>query len=37
MAEMSFREAIRNAMADAMREDNDVVLMGEDLDRKSVV
>ncbi|EFG47890.1 Transketolase, pyridine binding domain protein [Brevibacterium mcbrellneri ATCC 49030] len=31
MAEMSFREAIRNAMADAMREDNDVVLMGEDL------
>lgn len=31
MSEMSFREAIRNAMADAMREDKDVVLMGEDL------
>nr|WP_306440103.1 alpha-ketoacid dehydrogenase subunit beta [Brevibacterium sp. 91QC2O2] len=28
---MSFREAIRAAMADAMREDKDVVLMGEDL------
>ncbi len=28
---MSFREAIRAAKADAMREDKDVVLMGEDL------
>ncbi|MCQ9385718.1 alpha-ketoacid dehydrogenase subunit beta [Brevibacterium moorei] len=31
MTAMSFREAIRAAMADAMREDKDVVLMGEDL------
>lgn len=31
MSEMSFREGIRAAMADAMREDQDVVLIGEDL------
>lgn len=31
MSSMSFREAVRAAMADAMREDPDVVLIGEDL------
>lgn len=31
MTSMSFREGIRAAMADAMREDPDVVLIGEDL------
>lgn len=31
MSEKSFREAIRMAMQDAMREDPDVVLIGEDL------
>ncbi|NHU86202.1 alpha-ketoacid dehydrogenase subunit beta [Kocuria sp. JC486] len=31
MTKMSFREGIRAAMADAMREDPDVVLIGEDL------
>ena len=31
MTQMSYREAIRAAMADAMREDDTVVLIGEDL------
>lgn len=31
MTKMSFREGVRAAMADAMREDPDVVLIGEDL------
>lgn len=31
MSKKSFREAIRMAMQDAMREDHDVVLIGEDL------
>lgn len=31
MNQMSFREGVRAAMADAMREDSDVVLIGEDL------
>ncbi len=31
MTKASFREAIRMGMADAMREDDTVVLMGEDL------
>lgn len=31
MPTMSFREAIRAGMADAMREDHDVILIGEDL------
>ena len=31
MPTMSFREAVRAGMADAMREDKDVVLIGEDL------
>src|SRR5437660_9314380 len=31
MPELSYREAVRDAMARAMREDDDVFLMGEDI------
>jgi acetoin:2,6-dichlorophenolindophenol oxidoreductase subunit beta len=31
MAEMSYREAVRDAMSEAMRRDDDVFLMGEDI------
>ncbi|MGH3105326.1 MAG: alpha-ketoacid dehydrogenase subunit beta [Gaiellaceae bacterium] len=31
MAELSYREAVRDALARAMREDDDVFLMGEDI------
>ena len=31
MAEMSYREAVRDAMSEAMRRDDDVFIMGEDI------
>ena len=31
MAELSYREAVRDALATAMRKDDDVFIMGEDI------
>ncbi|MGH3056752.1 MAG: alpha-ketoacid dehydrogenase subunit beta, partial [Gaiellaceae bacterium] len=31
MAELTYREAIRDAMSEAMRRDDDVFIMGEDI------
>src|SRR5260370_25381061 len=31
MAELSYREAVRDALAQAMRKDDDVFIMGEDI------
>ena len=31
MPELSYREAVRDALSQAMRQDNDVFIMGEDI------
>ena len=37
MAELSYREAVRDALATALRKDDDVFIMGEDIAEMGLV